>query len=251
MVNKEIIDMLHYKGFPFIHFSSSEVYGKNWTEPYTEESDCILGSASKQRWIYATSKLLLDQYILSSKMNCCILRPFNFIGHDIDWLPDIHDAISKDKTWIPRVPACFLNSLFMKKPMTIVNPGTQSRCYTHIDDAVLGILSVVDNWDKCSGEIINIGNPDNEINIETLAKKMSTEWKSQMGERAKRPKHIDGTKFYGKGYEDSNRRLFSDAKMRKLTGWKASMGINETIRTTVKDAIEVFKSHEDNSIRCR
>lgn len=240
-VNKRIIDFLDDIKIPFIHFSTSEVYGKKWDKPYTEESDYVLGPANKQRWIYATSKILLDQYILASNMNCCILRPFNFIGHDLDWLPDIDNAISVDKTWIPRVPSCFLNSLLTGKPMTIVNPGTQQRCYTHIDDAVNGIVSIYDNWSKCKGQILNIGNPNNETTINYLAEKMNYEWKTITGLDTIDPVYIDGVDLYGEGYEDSERRLFSNKKMKELTGWEAQIGLDETIHRTVKDAIEVYR----------
>lgn len=241
-VNKNILDELHHQRTPFIHFSTSEVYGKTWTKPYTESSDCTIGPATKQRWIYATSKILLDQYILASKMNCCIVRPFNFIGHDIDWLPDIDKAISQYKTWIPRVPSCFLNALLTNQKLQIVNPGTQQRCYTHIDDAINGLLAIEDNWNTCKGEIINLGNPKNEISIEGLAGKMQSIYFEITNKSPKGVSYIDGEKLYGKGYEDSERRLFSDDKMKKLTGWKAAMNLEQTLRSTIKDAIDAFDS---------
>lgn len=120
---------------PFIHFSTSEIYGKKWESKYKEfKSDLILGPVNKSRWIYATSKILLEQLLISSSNNnFVIIRPQNFCGWDMDWLPDM--LSNNDKKWIPRLPACFLNSLFYSKNLIIVKPGTQQRCYTHIDDA--------------------------------------------------------------------------------------------------------------------
>jgi UDP-apiose/xylose synthase len=239
-VNKEIIDTIDSLNIPLVHFSTSEVYGKTWSEPYTEESDCVLGPATKSRWIYATSKILLDQYILARGIDCCIIRPFNFIGHDLDWLPDIHKDVSTERPWIPRVPSCFLNALLSSKPMTIVRPGSQKRCYTYIDDAAQGIISIVDNWSKCRGEILNIGNPNNETTIDGLAYLMSKSWLELTGEEPKSPIYVDGVDLYGKGYEDSERRLFSDEKMKRLTGWEAQIDLDTTIDITVKAAKEEY-----------
>tara|TARA_R100001244_G_scaffold7447_1_gene9594 strand:+ start:61 stop:441 length:381 start_codon:yes stop_codon:yes gene_type:complete len=126
--------------------------------------------------------------------------------------------------------------------MTIVRPGTQKRCYTYIDDAVQGIISIVNNWSKCRGEIINVGNPNNETTIDQLAHLMGNSWLELTGEVAKVPIYVDGVDLYGKGYEDSERRLFSDEKMKRLTGWEAKIDLDTTIDMTVKAAKEEYTS---------
>lgn len=238
MVNKEILDFLHTHKIPCVHFSSSEVYGKTWTETYTEESNCTFGSADKQRWIYATSKLLLDQYILASGMDCCILRPFNFCGADMDWLEFIPE--NNDKRWIPRLPACFMNNLIQRLPLNVVLPGTQRRCYTYIGDAVEGILSIVNNWSKCSGEIINVGNTQNETTILDMAKLFIQYYSDISGDDPITIKYIDGIELYGNGYEDSERRLFSDDKMIRLTGWRAKIDLESTVRLTIENSLKIY-----------
>jgi len=165
----------------------------------------------------------------------------------MDWLPNINN--NEDKTWIPRVPSCFLNALFTNQLIQIVLPGTQKRCYTYIDDAVEGILSVVNNWDKCRGEILNIGNPKNEVTIELLAGIMCSKWNELTGRSPKNIVYISGENLYGIGYEDSERRLFSNQKMKLLTGWEANITIEETIGKTVSKAIEVYKNYEGSCIR--
>lgn len=242
-VNKILIDILHNTKVPFIHFSSSEVYGKTWSAPYKEDSDCVLGPANKPRWIYATSKLLLDQYIQASNMNCCILRPQNFCGYDLDWLPDIKNNLNNK--WLPRLPACYINNLITHKPLYVVLPGSQQRCYCHISDAINGIISIINNWDKCSGEILNIGNKNNETSIIDIARLYIDIYTNLTKEDKVDIVYINGEEYYGKGYEDSIRRMFSDNKLVKLTGWKPKLSLKSTIQLIIKNSLEKYAVYID------
>lgn len=238
-VNYNIIQALIHCKVAFVHFSTSEVYGKKWTETYNEDTtDLILGPTQKTRWVYATSKILLEQLILAHNTDCCIIRPQNFCGWDLDWLPDI--ANNGNKKWIPRFPACVLNSLYTNKSINIVLPGSQTRCYTHIDDAIKALISIEKNWSKCRNQVINIGNPRNEISIEQFALKMIQEWNTVVDPQHrfnKQLNYIPGEKLYGEGYEDCERRFFSTSKIHNLTKWYPEIDINETVTKIITDAI--------------
>jgi len=245
-LNLELITVLQSCGIPYMHFSTSEVYGKKWEEPYNEETtNLIMGPVQNHRWIYATSKILLEQLILSNTLprnQAVIVRPFNFVGHDIDWIP----AYQGQKEWIPRVYSCFMNSLFRGTNLQIVSPGSQRRCYTYIDDAIEALLSIVDNFDKCKGRVINVGVPDNEITISGLACKMICYWMDITG--SKRPTshtiRIDGEDLYGKGYEDSERRIPDISLIKSLTGWEPKTNLHDTFYKSMVQTIEMLKKHE-------
>ena len=64
------------------------------------------------------------------------------------------------------------------KPLTVVKPGTQTRCFTHIDDIVRGIILVAN---KGSGDGYLLGSKD-EISIEDVARMFDTDI-SFIGER--------------------------------------------------------------------
>ena len=69
-----------------------------------------------------------------------------------------------------------------KKPLTIVKPGTQSRCFTHIDDIIKGILLVAE---KGSGDGYLLGSKE-EITINDVAKMFERETiyiEERLGER--------------------------------------------------------------------
>lgn len=242
-INYEIIKALISCNVPFVHFSTSEVYGKRWVDTYTEDhTDLIIGPTHKPRWIYATSKILLEQLIKSHSADCCIIRPQNFCDWNLDWLPDV--TTNTNKRWIPRLPACILNSLFTNQPINIVLPGTQQRCYTYIDDAIQALICVEENWSKCTKQTLNIGNPENEITILDFAIKMRNTWNTLVSNEKKHTadmNFISGTQLYGVGYEDCERRLFSIDKINKLTHWSPVFDIDSTVNKLVQGAIENYK----------
>jgi nucleoside-diphosphate-sugar epimerase len=244
-INYNIIKALISHNLPFMHFSSSEVYGKKWFDIYQEDkTDLIIGPTHKLRWIYATSKILLEQLLNAHNNNYCIVRPQNFFGWDMDWIPAINTNI--DNKWKPRLPACILNSLFSKSPLYIVKPGTQRRCYTYIDDAIQGLWSIVKNWDKCKNQTFNVGNNQNEIPIKNFILLYRQIWNEQCPIEYKNtyhPIYVEGTEFYGEGYEDCERRLFDDEKIVSLTGWKPQTNINDAITKTVMDALHNYKGY--------
>ncbi len=169
-----------------IQFSTCEVYGKtavsflqsSLADPenpkyavFNEDTTpMILGPVGKHRWIYSCAKQLLERilhaYGLANKLNYTIIRPFNFIGPKIDYLPS-------EKDGIPRVFSNFLQALLDGSPMTLVDGGQQKRAYTLIDDAVDCIVRIIDNPNGvCDKQIFNIGSPANEVSIRELAIKM-------------------------------------------------------------------------------
>jgi len=237
-VNYEIIKILMSYKIPFIHFSTSEVYGKLWNEPYNEDTtNLTLGPVNKIRWIYATSKILLDQLLFAHDKDYCVIRPFNFINHDIDWLPHLNQ---NDKYWKPRLPSCFLSALLNNTPIHIVKPGTQKRCYTYIDDAIDAIFAILDNWDKCNKQILNIGNVNNETTIEGAADLMCKAYSHITNKEPQIPVYIDAEDYYGKGYEDSERRFPDLNKIKRLTNWEAKINLNETFYRTVENGIKEY-----------
>lgn len=237
------------KKIPFVHFSTSEVYGKRWESEYCEDdSDLILGPTHKSRWIYANSKIMLEQLIMSGESReFIIIRPQNFFGWNMDWLPSM--AENQDKTWIPRLPAQCLDALLSNKPIPCVSPGNQKRCYTHISDAIAAIDSLNYYFDTCKGQIFNVGNPNNEITVKDFINKFRDSYKSITGNDTQEPIQIDGTKLYGKGYEDSERRLFSSSKIEKYTKWQPTVNIDFGIKMTIKQAVDNFGSQFGVSVK--
>ncbi len=233
-----------------IQFSTCEVYGKTVAsllqdqllEPddpkhavFQEDTTAfILGPVNKHRWIYSCAKQLLERilhaYGLEERLNYTIIRPFNFIGPRIDYLPSEQDGN-------PRVFSHFLNALKTGAPMTLINGGHQRRAYTYIDDAVDCILRIIENpGGVCDQEIFNIGSPENEISIRDLAFKMRDLYKRHWwrGEVAlPEPIEVSGDVFYGEGYDDSDRRIPDIAKAQQLLEWQPRYDLDQTLECSM------------------
>ena len=48
-------------------------------------------------------------------------------------------------------------------PIKLIEGGKQKRCFTDIRDGIEALYRIIENeGGRCDGEIINIGNPENE-----------------------------------------------------------------------------------------
>ena len=233
-----------------IQYSTCEVYGRtvasiegiNLADPENpkyatfseDESEFILGPVAKHRWIYACAKQLLERvlhaYGLQRDFNYTIIRPFNFIGPNIDFLLDEHEGI-------PRVFSFFMDALMNGTKMELVNGGRQRRSYTYIDDAIDCTMRIVENPNGvCNRQIFNIGHPGNEVTIRRLAELMYEIYEEKFakpGDRMPDIVEVSGEEFYGEGYDDSDRRIPDITKARTLLGWEPKWGVREMLEATM------------------
>lgn len=238
-----------------IHFSTSEVYGKTIQgiagsdelkhpdDPKNymlkeDSTNMILGPVSAQRWSYAAAKQLLERLIYAygfeKDLEYSIIRPLNFIGPRMDYIPGI------DGDGIPRVLACFMEALIFNKPLKLVDGGKNKRTFTYIDDAIDAVIRLVKHREESNGHIFNIGNPDNECSVRELAEKMITIYQEIAFHPPDVPSKIEevsSKEFYGDGYEDSDRRVPDISKAREILGWNPQTGLNKALHLSMKDYI--------------
>jgi UDP-apiose/xylose synthase len=243
-----------------IQFSTCEVYGRtvctvlNSDIPLPDDpryalfsedtSVFILGPVEKHRWIYACAKQLLERVIhaygLERGFNYTIIRPFNFIGPKIDYLLEETDSI-------PRVFSFFMDALISGKDMKLVNGGHQRRCYTYIDDAIDCIYRIIENpGSVCDREIFNIGSPQNEVSIRQLAELMQEIYVDKFWDgKSPLPAMVEvpADEFYGKGYEDSDRRIPDITKAQTLLSWQPCWGLCDLLETTMRYYITEYMQH--------
>lgn len=240
-----------------IHFSTCEVYGKTaaFTSGYlpgTEgpdfyllNEDCspmILGPVASQRWSYACAKQLLERVIFAYNfqhgLKYTLIRPFNFIGPRMDYIPGI------DGEGIPRVLACFMDSLMSRKSIKLVDGGHSRRCFTYIEDAVDAVMAILDRPEQATSQVFNIGNPSNETTIADLAYLMIDLYNELERNTFKNftVESVSSKDFYGEGYEDSDRRVPDISKATKLLGWAPQTGLEETLRRTIRAYLDFYSS---------
>ena len=106
-----------------------------------------MGPVQKQRWIYASSKQLLERIIyahgLKGDLDYSIIRPFNFVGPRFDYL------VPSGAKGGPRVFSHFMSAMFTGGPIYLVDGGGQHRCFTHIKDASEAFTAILGAL--CSG----------------------------------------------------------------------------------------------------
>jgi len=234
-----------------IQFSSCEVYGKtpvavlggalpdpdnpSYATFSEDRTDMIMGPVGRHRWIYACAKQLLERvlhaYGLEGRLNYTIVRPFNFIGPKIDYLPGETDGV-------PRVFSYFMEALLEGTPMKLVDGGRQRRCYTYIKDAVDCVARIVENpAGVCDRQIFNVGSPGNEVSIRQLGALMRELYARHFAPAgASLPDAVDvsAESFYGKGYEDSDRRIPDIDKAQRLLGWAPRTRMAEMLLPTME-----------------
>ena len=216
--------------------STSEIYGMSPDAVLDEEQSALVyGPISKQRWIYAASKQLLDRVIYAygerDGFDYTLFRPFNFIGPNLD-------NIDEPKEGSSRVFTQFLSNILHRKPILLVDGGEQKRSFTYIDDATQCLLRIIENpGGVATRRIFNIGNPANCASIRELAQTMIDVAKEfpQLRERAQdvQVQIVASASYYGKYYQDIQLRVPAIEAARNDLGWSPHTDLRESIRKTI------------------
>lgn len=215
--------------------STSEVYGM-CTDPNFDEdtSNLIVGPINKQRWIYSVSKQLLDRVIWAygqKGLRFTLFRPFNWMGPRLDRLDSARIGSSRAITQL-------ILHLVEGTPIRLVDGGAQKRCFTDVADGIEALARIIENRDdKCNGQIINIGNPDNEASIRELGVELLRQFEAHPLRSNFPPfagfRDVESQSFYGTGYQDVTHRKPSIANARRLIDWTPTIELSETIGKTL------------------
>jgi len=224
--------------------STSEVYGMCPDRELDEESSpLVYGPIGRQRWIYASSKQLLDRVIYAygvrDGVDYTLFRPFNWIGPKLD-------NVMEPKEGSSRLFTQFISNVIFEKPLQLVDGGRQGRSFTYIDDGVDALLRIIENkGGRASRQIFNIGNPGNNVSVAQLAKLIIAAFRDFPEFRAQAAKAktvvVSSGKYFGKYYQDIQRRVPSVAAIRRQLGWKPKVDLRTAIRLT----LDYHLAHKD------
>ena len=227
-----------------VHFSTCEVYGRlaldaegRPSERMHEDTTALfLGPVAKERWSYACAKQLLERVIFAHGAHAglpfTIVRPFNVIGPRMDWLPDV------DGEGVPRVLAAFMGALLRGQPLPLVDGGEQRRCFIAVDDFVDGVVRVLERPPACQGQILNLGNPTNDVSIRVLAELLRQTYALCVpGAPVPGVVEVSGEELYGPGYDDSRERIPDIGKAERLLGWRPSTSLAAMLPAIVEDYV--------------
>ncbi|MDD5323972.1 MAG: bifunctional UDP-4-amino-4-deoxy-L-arabinose formyltransferase/UDP-glucuronic acid oxidase ArnA [Polaromonas sp.] len=215
--------------------STSEVYGMCSDQNFDEDrSSLVVGPINKQRWIYSVSKQLLDRVIWAygqQGLRFTLFRPFNWMGPRLDRLDSARIGSSRAITQL-------ILHLVEGTPIRLVDGGAQKRCFTDVNDGIEALARIIENRDgRCDGQIINIGNPDNEASISQLGEELLRQFEAHPLRPHFPPfagfRSVESQSFYGKGYQDVSHRKPSIENARRLLGWQPSIALSETVGKTL------------------
>lgn len=182
-INNNLFPLFEKYNNRVVFASTSEVYGDT-TE--AREADTLkIGSTDTLRWGYACGKLMSEFLLKTYDCRSTVVRFFNVTGPG--QLPD-HGMV---------MPT-FIKGIKENKDLIVYGDGLQSRTFCDIRDATtaLDMISGVEHI----GETYNIGNPENNITIKSLAEKVIN-MTSATSKIIYRDYHTDFSDNHGEIYE--------------------------------------------------
>ena len=202
---------------PVLIASTSEVYGKNDSGPLSEDDDRILGSARLSRWWYATAKAadeaLAMAYWQEKQLPTISVRFFNTIG-------------PRQRGRYGMVVPRFIGQALQDEPITVYGDGTQTRCFTYVEDVVRCVVAL----SECGtawGDVYNVGQPQ-EISIADLAHRII----ELTGSRSD-VVYVPYSEAYGNGFEDMRRRVPDVSKLRSTIGYAPDTSLDAALQRII------------------
>jgi UDP-glucose 4-epimerase len=197
--------------------STSEIYGKTKKMPMSEDDDRVLGSTTIARWGYSTAKAIDEHLALAHAAEgrrVSVVRYFNSYGPRLD--PRGYGS----------VVANLMRQALKNEPLTVHGDGTQTRCFTYVTDTVeCTVRAGLD--DGAQGLVFNVGN-DRETTILELARKII----ALTGSRSD-VSFVSYEARYGKGFEDTVRRVPDVRRARDVLNFSAGIDLDEGLQRTL------------------
>ncbi len=219
-----LLQIASANGAQFLYASTSEAYGDPEIHPQPET---YFGNVNPvgPRSCYDESKRFGEsitmEYVRNFSLDGRIIRIFNTYGPR----SDPNDG---------RVIPAFIMGALRNEPLTIFGDGQQTRSLCYVDDLVQGIIAAM-NSANTSGEVINLGNPD-ERTVLTIAEAIIKTCESTS--------RID---FLEARPDDPYLRCPDISKARRLLGWEPVTGIEDGLRATIEDLSSYVTSQSPSS----
>jgi UDP-glucose 4-epimerase len=198
--------------------STSEVYGKNPKDRWTEEDDLVLGPTSRPRWAYGCSKAIDEFLALAyhTKYNLKIVvgRFFNVVGPR---------QVGHYGMVIPR----FVDQALEGGPVVVYDDGEQVRCFAHVREVVDSVIRLMDT-ESAVGRVFNIGS-DEAVTIRKLAEEVISRVDSKL-----KIDYLPYRRAYGDDFEDVRRRVPDVTRLYQTIGTKPVMPLGAILDDIIR-----------------
>ena len=193
--------------------STSEVYGKGTSLPFSESDDRLLGPTTRSRWSYACSKAMDEflalAYYKQNDLPVVIFRLFNTVGPR---------QTSRYGMVVPR----FIEQALRGEPLTVYGDGEQTRCFADVRDVIKAIVGLSDCPDAV-GEVLNIGSME-EVSMTQLAGRVI-----ELAGSHSEIIYVPYSEAYEAGFEDFRRRVPDIAKIQQLIGFTPQYNLDDIL----------------------
>ncbi len=205
-------------GQQFFLASTSEVFGKNPKENWTEEDDLHLGPTSRPRWAYGCSKAI-DEFLALAYhrkygLKVVIGRFFNVVGPR---------QVGHYGMVIPR----FVDQALSGGPVVVYDDGSQVRCFAHVKEVIDCVVRLMETA-AATGQVFNIGS-DQPYSIRQLAAEVIQRIDSSVA-----IEFLPYRDAYGEDFEDVRRRVPNLTRLEQAIGTKPKMTLGEILADIIR-----------------
>jgi len=198
--------------------STSEVYGKNPKERWTEEDDLFLGPTSRPRWAYGCSKAIDEflalAYFRKHSLQVVVGRFFNVVGPR---------QVGHYGMVIPR----FVDQALDGGPVVVYDDGGQVRCFAHVREVIDCVVRLMET-PAAVGRVFNIGS-DEAVSVRRLAEEIISRVDPKV-----QIDYLPYSRAYGEDFEDVRRRVPDVTRLFDTIGTKPRL----TLGAILDDIVE-------------
>ena len=219
---ENVLKLCYYHNKRVLVASTSEVYGKTLetnseVNALAECNDLTMGPTSRRRWAYACSKafdeFLSRAYYDEKHLEVVCTRYFNTVGPR---------QTGEYGMVVPR----FVGAALENEPIVIHGDGEQTRCFTHVADAVEATMRLLET-DAALGQVVNIGQA-HAVSMNQLAETIKA-----LTDSTSPIEHIPYEEVYGAGYEDMRHRTPDVSLLKELTGFAPERSLEQTLSDVI------------------
>ena len=202
----------------FFLASTSEVFGKNPKERWTEEDDLQLGATSHPRWAYGCSKAI-DEFLALAYhrkfgLEVVVGRFFNVVGPR---------QVGHYGMVVPR----FVDQALAGGPVVVYDDGQQVRCFAHVREVVEAVARLMES-PAAVGRVFNIGS-DQPVAIRELAREVIQRIDPHVS-----LKFLPYAEAYGADFEDVRRRVPDLTRLEETLGFKPHLSLGEILDDIIR-----------------
>lgn len=205
------------RGVKLFLTSSSEVYGKNPKQQWSEQDDLVIGPTACPRWSYGASKALGEFLALAhwrrGGLPVVVGRLFNVVGPR---QTGAHGMV------LPRL----VEAALAGGPLVVYDDGRQQRCFAHVSGVLRAILGLME-LPEAAGRVFNVGS-DRPISILELAGRVAAAVDPSLS-----IEFLSYADAYPSDFEDCRRRVPDLTRLRGALGFEPRCDLDACIAEVV------------------